>query len=335
MGCAVVDRPKTEVYLVAARYDVEPLFTAMETDEAIATIRRDFQEVARIGFNAVLLRHLADEDAGRMLELARESELMVVLQNRNLDRYVSAGWLPPGVDDVGQLPSILPAKLLSHEAFAALGVMLPNGRDSAERYRRLVSSLNQSGVPRLALGGAGGIVPVDTGDDGDRDSSPTQRWLDRFHRGVIHGGTRGVVLNRYRRLPGDPPGLSDTTGSHATARMAALREIIDRAKRWGRLIHGLEVRDVSHSRSGGLDVVLTVLFKGRRRFAMVYNPSPDRFVRCQIAMPEQVAGKPVHRAVEVPSTASRPAGEVITRTSAGLTLPVSLRPGDAALYEIF
>ncbi len=335
VGCAVVNRPKAAPYWIAVRYDVEPLFATMETDEAIATIREDFQEVARIGFNAVFLRHLADDDADRMFELARESELRVVLQNRNFDRYVSAGWLPPGVQDVGQLPSSLPRKLLSHEVVTTLGVMLPEGRAPAERYRRLASSLKRSGVPCLTLGGAGGIVPVDASDDGHQDSSPTERWLDAFHQGIIHGSTRGLVLNRYRRLPGDPPGLSDTTGPHATARMAALREIIDRARRWGRLINGFDVRDVSRSRAGGVDTILAVLSKGRRRFVMVYNPSAEAFARGRIVLPEHLDGAPATRAVEVPPTASTPAGRVVTGSAAGIAVPVSLRPGDAVLYEVF
>ena len=41
------------------------------------------------------------------------------------------------------------------------------------------------------------------------------------------------------------------------------------------------------------------------------------------------------RAVEVPATADKVAGQVFAARNGEITLDVNLRPGDAALYELF
>ena len=72
-------------------------------------------------------------------------------------------------------------------------------------------------------GGAGGPTVIDVGvGDAEEQGSATEQWLAQFHEGLAAGRTAGVVVERYRRPPGDPPDLATDHGPLPPARAAAL-----------------------------------------------------------------------------------------------------------------
>ena len=114
-GCASTQPARTDAatsYLTAVRYDVEPAFAREGRQEALATIRRDFQKIAEIGFDGVVLRHVDDRDGRTLLNIAGASGLQAALPRRNFVHFVATGTLPKGIGDPARLrfwrPLILP-----------------------------------------------------------------------------------------------------------------------------------------------------------------------------------------------------------------------------------
>jgi hypothetical protein len=83
------------------------------------------------------------------------------------------------------------------------------------------------------------------------------------------------------------------------------------------------------------DLTAAALVRGKRRFVLVLNRSMERYARGNVLLPENLGGKAVTRAVEVPPSPAKAAGRVIEPQRGRITLPAALRPGDAALFEIF
>ena len=340
-GCASV-RPVgagvATTHLIAVRYDVEPAFASQGHRAALEAIRRDFRRVRELGFDSVVLRHVDDRDSETLLDIAGATGLKAAVPRRNMTHFVTTGILPEGIRDSGELLGRVPREVIAHEALAALVVDPGPSQDTARRARELLTSLNRRGAVCVSSRGDGsdGLAVVDVGmESANPDVSPTERWLAQYHGALAAGSTGGVVVECYRRPPGDPPDLAADRVPLTAARAAALRELITRARRWSRSLRRSTAQPLAVILSSGLEVRVTEFLRARQRCVLVFNPSADRFARGEVLLPELVGGAAVSRAVEVLPSASGPAGRVIDARKGRIVLPIALRPGDARLFELF
>jgi hypothetical protein len=68
---------------------------------------------------------------------------------------------------------------------------------------------------------------------------------------------------------------------------------------------------------------------------MVFNPSTEAFARGEIQMPSVVGDASAVRAVEIPPASRQRPGQIIAAAGGRIVIPISLKPGDAVLFELF
>ncbi len=162
-----------------------------------------------------------------------------------------------------------------------------------------------------------------------------EAWLRQYHQGLIDGRLAGLVFDRYRRIPGDGPGIITQGGPPDPARLAAVKELAARARLWGPRLTGATPGPLRLGASADADLSVTAFDHGRRLYVLVFNRSADRYTRSEVVLPELINGASPSRAVEVPASMSNPVGRVVNPHRGRIGLPVDLRPGDAVLFEIF
>ncbi len=334
--------PPATPYLIAVRYDVEPRFVGSEHPAAVSTIRRDFQAIAELGFNGVVFRHVEDADRLAMLDIARGTGLKAFIPDRHFERYVSTGLLPAGCADVPELVRTLPRKLTDHSALKALAVSAGNGTDATRRAATLAASLRVQRLRCVLLGrnsppaDTEGLAMIDAAVlDADREGSLLQRLLAQFHAGLSDGFTRGLVVDRFGPLPGSRSVMAPPGEPFSPAQAAAIDALVARARQWGPRLCRFAAQPVVSAAIEEAHVQITALIRDRRRYVLVSNAGDDVYARGEVVLPELIGGAPADRAVEVLPSTDRIAGRVVDAQRGRVTLSVSLRPGDAALFEIF
>jgi len=335
-GCATAPARPADRYLVALRYDVEPVLAEHGPEPGMDIVRHDLARAAELGFNCVLLGHVDERDVAGLLDAAAEVGLSLAVPSRSGAYFVRTGCGGNGPAGRTNLAGAMPRAVTAHAAFAAMVVERGADEESAQRSRRLAATLERRGVACAVWGRKDQTEGLATIRVGDAGASDTQGWLAQFHAGLAAGLTDGVVIDRYRATPGDPPGLASRDGSISPARVAALGEVLTRGLRWGRRLIRARAAPISQTPPPAEgDVMLVLLSQGRRSYVLVFNPATEGYLRREVGMPETVPGGRFHRAVEVPPSASRLAGRVVDARAGQLLLPVDLRPGDAALFELF
>ena len=91
LGCATPLAIAPRLVVIAVRYDVEPVFVAYGERAALEAMRDDFDTMARLGFTAVDLRHVAPADEREIAELARARGISVLHLDPNRGRRRSPG----------------------------------------------------------------------------------------------------------------------------------------------------------------------------------------------------------------------------------------------------
>lgn len=341
-GCTTVPAPATEPYPIAVRYDVEPRFVGLEPSAALDAIGRDFQTIAELGFTAVVLRHVEDADRVILLDLAGNAGLKASVPDRSVDYYVITGALPPSCSEVPGLVRALPREVMGHPGWSGLVVGPVRGADTARRAEALQQYLRDRRIASVQLGGdrsvpsAGGFAAIDaTVASIDPEASPLERWLAQYHAALSAGRTDALAVDRYRRPPGDPTAVSTFGGVIDPARKAAIDALISRARHWGPRLRGFTAQAISDARTDEANLHASVLTKGRRRYVLICNNAADVYAHGEVVLPESIGGQAATRAVEVPPSSDRPAGRVVDARRGRITVEVSLRPGDAVLFEIF
>ncbi len=341
-GCASHHRaPQQLPYLIAVRYDVEPLFVGLGRPAGWTTIRRDFQAIARLGFDSVLLDHVEDADRMTLLDIAHDAGLIAPAPDRSVEHFVATGALPPGAVTPRELPRALPKELVGHPAFCGLQVHFGPDPAAADRAGAVVSALSGHGIGWVRrgdgrrVGGTRELIRIDPAvPESDAETSHTQWWLRQFHMGLIRGRTGGIVVDRFRR-PADRPGLAGADTPFTPAQAAAMNEVITRARRWGPRIRGFHAEQVTDAATDGVALEVSAFTRARRRYLMIFNPAADGFARTSVILPKTIGGATAGRAVAVPAGTDQMAGRVVDARRGRITLRVALRPGDAALFEIF
>lgn len=342
-GCSTLKSLSIEpTYLMALRYDVEPEFVRQGPSATRDSMRSDFKRAAGLGFDAVVLRHLDAGDQPAVLNLAVSHRLTPVIPSRAVQHHIRTGAWPAGTPNATALVD----RYLAHSSSAARAYprLLDGSHDEASdaRAKKLLAAARQLGVRCLAIGDsgmAGGpdslAVVTTTGDATQVDGSPMEQWLAQYHRELLLGKTGGIVVDRYRRLPGDPPGLASDGRPMPTAQAAALRALVTRVRRWAPHIQRTTVQPVDAVVSANADIRVVCLERGKRRHLLIFNPSGDQYARGDVSLPESIGGSALIRAVEVPSSETAPAGLVLFPVRGRIVVNVVLRPGDAVLFELF
>jgi len=335
-GCVLTPAADPGGYWIAARYDVEPRLNAGVLSDNEDVIRHDLKAIADLGLGGVVLCHVEDGNRGRLLELADEVRLRAAIPDRRFDRFVVTGGLPAQCRDANELVRDVSDETVRHPAFH--GYVVEGGRGSAarERSRMLRAKLDRQGVPSVSLGDRDD-APLAVIDAGVVREGPPgmaiERLLAKYHAALCAGQTGGVIVDRFMRLPGDPPGLASADEPLLPAHSSAIRALTQRARNWGPRLSGLPASSLTPTTDSSW-LSVTALGRGTRRYVLVFNTSTDQFAREEILLPALILDQAVLRVVEVPPSMDRGAGRVIHSRSGELTLPIELRPGDAALYEI-
>ena len=347
-GCAMLPRLTGRSdrfimpYVLAMACDVEPLFVGQSNRVAMDAINRDFQAISRLGFDNVLLRHVDQRERLRLLDAARAVGLRVALADRGTQHYARTGSLPRGVGDHRDLTRRIPRDVVSHPALASLVVDVGESPPAAGRGETICAAIIESGSPCVLVTGesiqtnAPSLIRIDADVAGaGSNASLLELWLAQYHHGLTNGRTAGVVFDRYRRHPGDAPGMAPRKDASDSARIAALKALTARASLWGTRLQNLSPVQIQGGSGREPDLTTTAFIQGRRRYILVFNQSLEDYTRSEVVLPKLIDGSAVARAVEVPASRAGAAGRLIREARGTITLPVALRPGDAALFELF
>jgi len=338
------------MHWIAARYEVEPRQSktnSVQHSRALdltsgfsrndGMIGDDYKAIAGLGFRGIVLYHVEDDEPRTLLDLADEVGLKAAIPDRSFNKFVMNGELPPLCRDVDDLLHEAPDEIVRHPALH--GYILEGGRDAAarERSQKLCAQLIRNGTTCFLQGDDEGVPLVIIDARIIREGPPgtaLERLLAEYHSALCSGKTGGVIVDRFTRRPGDPPGLTSADEPLLPAHHSALSAMIQRARCWGPKLSALPMSSlISTTDSSWLTV--TLFGQEARRYVLVFNTSSERFAREEVRLSASILNRPVLRAVEVPPSMDRGAGRVIHVQRGQLPLPVELRPGDAALFEIF
>ncbi len=340
-GCAATaPRARVAPPIIAARYDVEPVFVGALHQAALDQMRQDFERLAALGFTHVVLYYVDRSDGRDLLEIAHGTRLSLVLPLPMLDHFVRTGGLPPGCRGPGDLAAMVPQEMLHHAGLAAIAVNPGPTRRTAERAASLAAAVQSRGIACVVVGNVAvdcGVVrptTIDTDLAGSEpDGSPLEPWLAQYHEGLVAGSTGGVVFDRCRTLAG--AGMLSKEVPLTPARIAALRRLLIRVQAWGPRLHGLAATPINAGAKGARSLKLMALTRGPTRYVLAFNRSRHEYTRCRLLLPETINGAGVSRAVEVPASSGQRPGRVLHAGSEGILIPIDLRPGDAVLFEVF
>lgn len=340
-GCAIQTATRPARYWIAARYDVEPRISGGDLSRNDDVIGNDFKAIAGLGFDGVVLYHVEDGDRRSLLDLADEVGLKAAIPDRRFDRFVVTGELPPQCRDENDLLRAArretPNDIVHHSAFHGYVVEGGRGPTARERSQRLCAQLVRNGTACILLGDNDDAPWAVIDARAVREGPPgtaLERLLAKYHAALCTGQTGGVIVDRFLRLPGDPPGLTSPDEPLVPAHSSALAMLIQRARCWGPKLSALPVSSlISATDSSWLTV--TVFGQAARRYVLVFNTSTERFAREEVRLPASILNRSVSRAVEVPPSTDRIGGRVIHTQRSQIILPIELRPGDAALFEVF
>ena len=353
-GCASKPQANRAGYWIAARYDVEPRRSrsiSVQHSRALdptgdpipgdGVIGKDFKAIADLGFGGVALHHVEDGDRETLLDLAEEVGLKAAIPDRRFDRFVVTGGLPPQCRDEDDLLHEplrgAPDPIARHPAFHGYVVEVGRGSSAGKRSRWLCAQLVRRGTSCISLKGNDDTPMAIIDGRVVREGPPgtaVERLLAKYHAALCVGQTGGVIVDRFMRLPGDPPGLTSPDEPLLSAHSSAIVALIQRARCWGPRLSALSTSPL-FSATNSTWLTVTAFGQGARRYALVFNTSEERFAREEVRLPASILDRTVLRAVEVPPSTDRGAGRVIHAQHGQLALPIELRPGDAALFEVF
>ena len=365
-GCTVQPKPPArEPYILAARYDMGTR-QALQSAERSSEIQRNLHKLNSYGFNAVLFDYLEDAQRSESLDAAAQVGLRAYLTDRDLHYYLLTGKLR-GASSLDTLIATKIRPLTAHSAFAGAAVL---SGYSKERAYAVAAALKSAGISCLTPGQSGyslkngpTVAWIDANDSPAAPGFQIERLLLELNSELYAGWNDGLVIdfatesktaasNSFEGkdrgqgedvpppLPSDgesEPSPQDISlpASNARSRLFAVESLLRRANHWGARLKGFERVVIPPDGMKRDPALVAALFvRDARRYLFLFNQS-SQSVRGPIGFPAAFAGKPVVRAVGIPATADRVAGDVFVAHGPELSVSVNLRAGDAALFELF
>ena len=125
-------------------YAVEPLMTDDE-QSLPAAVSQDFEQISRLGFNTVFVRHLDNAQRREVLDLARKFGLQIVLPNRDVIHYVRSGIMPDGCHSAADVVDRSVSQVEDHPALALHYIGRVTSPDMFERAREVGNAIMRRG----------------------------------------------------------------------------------------------------------------------------------------------------------------------------------------------
>lgn len=349
-GCAV--RPPVAAhkdYILAARYDLGAKQAARGLAQA-PKLDQDLQRLRSLGFNTVVFDYLEDHQRIPLLDVAAQIGLRAYVTDRDLHYYLLTGKLR-GASNLDALVEVKLKPLAAHSAFAGVAILSGYPKD---RAAAAFAALRTAGIECLVPGQSGyqtdrGVVVawLDANDLGNPNVSQIERLLLELNGEIYAGWNDGLVIDfapdsdpQSRHVPQANPDEEIDVGEILAApnprsRMFAVESLLRRANLWGARLQGFDRQLIPADGLRRDPALLTTVFvRDARRYLFLFNQS-SLPVRGPVRFPAVLGGRAVARAVGVPATADRIAGDVFEAHGGELAVQVNLRPGDAALFEIF
>ncbi len=362
-GCASPSKTAPlKGYVLAARYDLGKKSTVARAESA-PPLLDDLKKFKSLGFNAAIFDYADDADRAGLIEAAANCGLRAYVTDRDLHYFLLTGKLR-GFDSLTALIAAKLRPLTTHADFAGIAILSGYPRD---RVSEVCTALESSGIPTLIPGQSGypaGHASVVAWLDADATAkstvSPVERLLLELNGEIQAGWNDGLVIDftpmgdkekaslapiqsegvsDQNRIPLEDPdtllGLGALPASNPRSKIFAVESLLRRANTWGGRLQGFERQSISLNGVESSSALQTALFvRGARRYLFIHNQSSLPFRRA-IRFPSTLDGKPAARAVGIPATSERVAGEVYEARGGELAVQVNLRPGDAALFELF
>ncbi len=325
-------------------------------------LQRDFANFASMGLDLVLVEHCAPADMPAVITAASDHQLRLIIADPVAERYLRSGWrrggwfAPPAVVPqrhtvearyIGRVidePTLQralelaqvarPANLpLAIEADPGMAERLPTNAFALVFWREARNGVPQPPAELAALRGGVRTVPCLRGGGGEQHA--VRAWLAAYHLGLAQAQSGGVVFDTYRALPASPRGVALQGEALSPERIATIRRIADRCRRWHELLAGLAVHEARSVPIREVDVRVAFLTNARRQCLLVVNPSADRFARGQLTLNASMAATVFDRAVGATTSEDTTVGAVYRVAGGRLDIPVALAPGEAELFELF
>lgn len=159
--------------------------------------------------------------------------------------------------------------------------------------------------------------------------STTNHLRSQYHKELLKGLTGGMILVGFCQMTSN-----SLNGSLTVAQRSALVRLIDYVKDWGSLLNGMNIKPIPPVEHRS-DIEARMFYKGRRRYILIVNTLEDRYARGSVIFAAESFEGLVTRAIEISTMGAHSLGRVFNMRKNRLILPVTLRPGDAALFELF
>ena len=241
----------------------------------------------------------------------------------------------------------IPRSLTDNRAFWALVVDSGENDKARQRCQEVCKALQDRNIRS---------IPIDTGRDAIEgadwdpqypvvittkpdtlrpEESLSQHWFFELHRGLSASLAGGLVVDRYRGAACGERSLVIGDKPPSVAVLAAIDGVTSRARHWGPKLQGMRTCSIPLSADESGNLIATVFMKERRRYVLLFNRSTTDYFRERVVLPGEIGEAPARRAVEVPPTTDRVPGRVFDASQGRLPVMVDLRPGEAALFEVF
>jgi len=321
-GKSTTKRPQRQATVVVAVQYIPPGSNAHDdqahADFEIGKIREDFNHIKKLGFDTVLMNRKSEDIQSQIASVAVQNGLNI---DFNSDGTMNQSTI------IAKRNTLMANR--EHNNTSTKGIL-----GSSTAIRANESGQTPSWYTNHTVYDHHTLAMIDLQlIDSDPHYSASAQIQAQYHRSLSAGKTRGIVVRPFRPDTASATSLLRLDQPLNPSDQTAITELMDRVKLWGTAISGMYARPLQPIQSRK-DVDVTVFFRGRRQYLMIFNPHTNRYARGRVGVdPSDFVHTP-HRAVEL-SARKNVLGNVAHARDGVFTFSIELRPGDAVLYEMF
>lgn len=164
--------------------------------------------------------------------------------------------------------------------------------------------------------------------------STTTHRRSQYHKELLSRRKGGMILVGFRKKTRNSSDRVKLESSLAVAQRLVLVRLVEYVKDCGSRLHGMNIKPISPVKQRA-DFETRIFYKGCRRYILIVNTMEDRYTLGLFVFAEENFEGWVTRTIEISSSRVQTLDRVFHMRKKRLSLPVILRPGDAALFEIF